>query len=491
MVYGKPEKKYSEKVRQFCMGMDFCSPAAYRYIRKVFNKHLPAPDTIRRWYTSINGEPGITADSLNILKQKAEEMAKDGKELLLAMISDETSIKRSVAWNKHDSTFSGFVSCENINARKRKEKDQLDFAKDALVYMVVGDDFKIPVAYFLLNGLEALERAALTQHVIRHVNKTGARVISLTGDGLISNIACLKHLGVNFDEKKTYFKSPTNQNDKIYAILDPPHVIKLFRGCLATHNLYFDDKPISWNYIVELHKLQMERNINLGNKLTNLHINYTTKPMNVRLAAETISRSVADGIDQLREDKYVQFQNSEETIKFIQFVKNSFDICNVKASSKHHMNSEYTDLVYKRPICESTANDLFTYFHYVKSYFESVQVDEVYKNKKKKSIRITRKLAIQSSSFTPFLGTVCNLTSFEGLYNDYVLNGPLQALHTFQFSQDHLETWFSCVRSGLGMRIYISFHSLHFLYISFHSLQFQAQTIIPQRWNFGAYIVNS
>lgn len=77
-----------------------------------------------------------------------------------------------------------------------EKKDHLDIAKDVLVYMVVGENFKLPVAYFLLNGLEALERAALTQEVIRHVNETGAKVISLTGDGLIANIACLKHLGV-------------------------------------------------------------------------------------------------------------------------------------------------------------------------------------------------------------------------------------------------------------------------------------------------------
>lgn len=439
------------------MGIDYCSPAAYRYVRKVFHNHLPAPHTMRRWYKSINGEPGITAEALSILKQKAEEMAKEGKQLFLAMTQDETSMKKSGAWNEYDSTFSGFVSCENTNGKKRtqKKKSHLDIAKDVLVYMVVGENFKLSVAYFLLNGLEALERAALTQEVIRHVNDTGAKVISLTGDGLIANIACLKHLGVNFDEMKTYFKSPTNQNDKIYAFLDPPHVLKLFRGCLANHNLYFDDKPICWNYIVELHKMQMDRNINLGNKLSNQHIDYKTKAMNVRLAAQTMSRSVTDGIDQLREDNYDQFQDSEETTKFIKFVRDTFEICNVKASSVDDMNSEYSKYpVYKRPICGSTVEELFTYFQEAKAYFKSIEIDEIRVNQSTKKTTIKRKLAIKSSSFTPFLGTICNLTSLEGLYNDYVLNGPLQALYTFQFSQDHLETWFSCVRRGLGMQIF-------------------------------------
>lgn len=442
------------------MGIDYCSPAAYRYIRKVFDNHLPAPDTIRRWYKSINGEPGITAESLEILKQKAEEMAKDGKELLLAMVNDETSMKKSADWNEYNSKFYGFVSCENTNGKKQKKGIKkkgypLDIAKDVLVYMVVGDNFKIPVAYFLLNGLEALERAALTQEVIRQVNQTGAIVISLTGDGLIANIACLKHLGVNFAEGKTYFKSPTNPNHKIYALIDPPHVLKLYRGCLATHDLYFDDNPICWNYIVELHEMQMKRNINLGNKLSSQHINYKTKAMNVRLAAQTCSRSVTDAIDQLREDKYVEFLDSEETTKFIKFVRNTFDICNVKAISMDHMNSDYSGYpIYKRPLCESTVEELFSYFQEAKAYFRSVQIDEIHENRKTKTKTIKRKLAIESPSFTPFLGTVCNLTSFEGLYNDYVRNGPLSLLYTFKFSQDHLETWFSCVRRGLGMQIF-------------------------------------
>lgn len=440
--------KYSEKIRQFCMGIEYCSPAAYRYVRKVFHNHLPAPETMRRWYKSINGDPGITTESLNILQQKAEAMAKDGKKLLLALMCDEVAIKKSVEWNESESKFSGFASCENRCKNRNEKEDHLDIAKDVLVYMVVGADFKIPVAYFPLCGLRSLERAALTQDVIRHVNETGARVISLTGDGLISNIAVIKHLGVKFDEDKTYFKSPTNPEDKIYAILDPPHMLKLFRGCLAKHILYSDDKPIRWDYIVELHKMQMKKNINLGNKLSNQHINYGTRPMNVRLAAETMSRSVTYGIDHFREDNYEQFRDSEKTTEFIKNVKNTFDICNVRASqigNTDHMNS-----FHKRPICVSTAEDLLEYFHEAIAYFKSIQIDEVYENKKNNIKRYTRKLAIQSKSFTPFFGTVCNLFSFEGLYKDHVLNGQLEALYTFQFSQDHLETWFSCVRRGLG-----------------------------------------
>lgn len=42
------------------------------------------------------------------------------------------------------------------------------------------------------------------------------------------------------------------------------------------------------------------------------------------------------------------------------------------------------------------------------------------------------------------------MASTIGLYNDLVRNGPLDRFHTFQYSQDHLETFFSLMRSAQG-----------------------------------------
>lgn len=446
MKRGKSDKKYSGVIRQFCMALDFCRPAAYKYLRKVFHNHLPSPVTIRRWYRSVNGEPGITTESLQILSEKAAEHKENGRELLLALISDEVAIKKCIEWKSDQSNFSGFVSCENTNTNKtRKKKTRsdggIDVANDALVFMVVGDDFKIPVAYYLLCGLDALDRAALSQDVIRQINETGARVTSFTADGLISNITMFKHLGVNFEIGETFFKSPTNSNDKIYVFLDPPHMLKLSRGCFAKHNLYHEGNRISWNFVTELHKMQTNRNFNLGNKLTNDHINYHTRPMNVRIANETMSNSVANCIDQLREDGYENFQESDETSKFIRHVNNVMDIGNVKQNLAAYSG-------YKRPICESTAHELFDYFKEAKQYFKSLEIDVI--SQTKNGTKTTRKSVLKTKSSTPFFGMIINLTSLEGLYNDLVLGGLISALYFFKMSQDHLETWFSCLRSGLG-----------------------------------------
>lgn len=446
---GRSEKKYSENIRQFCIALSYYSPNAYRHVRSVFQNHLPDPRTMRMWMSSIDSSPGITAQSLITLEQKAKEYKANGKKLFIALMADEMSIRKQVAWHEKIGKFSGFVTCRDNEHENQNE--ELPIAKNALVFMAVGDEFKITVAYFLLTGLNTLGRAALTQLVIESVNATGVQVITFTQDGLRANVSVMKELGVDFVNNKPYFSSPTNPADKIYCIWDPPHMLKLFRGCLKHHQLYYDDKPIHWNFIKNLHEMQKQRNINLGNKLTDKHLNFHVMPMNVRMACETMSNSVADGIDQLRNDGYEEFEGSRETTELIRAVNNTFDILNFKPNMNGAGNH------FKKPLNPSTANAMFEYSARMISYFKSIEIDESStrtvkdKNgKKEKQTRTCRKLAIKSRNFMPFLGFVTNLTALEGIYKDFVLNGPLESLYTFQFFQDHLETWFSCVRRGFG-----------------------------------------
>lgn len=417
-------------------------------MRSVFRNHLPDPRTIREWLTSIDGSPGITIQSLKSLELKSKECEVNGKKLLIAMMADEMFIRKEVKWYENERRFGGFVTCRDGEVDEQGK--DLPIAKSVLVFMAVGEDFKLPIAYFYLTGLNTLGRAAITQSVIKSVNRTGARVISLTQDGLRANVSMAKELGADFTNDKPYFLSPTNPDDKIYCIWDAPHMIKLFRGCLKQHQLYYKGESMHWDFIENLHEMQKQRNINLGNKLTDKHLNFHVNAMNVRLACETMSNSVADCIDQLRKDGYEEFQSSFETTNFIRFVNNTFDIFNFKPSTSGASNH------YKKPLNPSTAKELFEYTVQARSYFKSIEIDEIIKRKVKdgkqggKEEKIVRKLATKSRKFMPFFGFVNNITALEGLYKENVLNGPLEFIHTFQLSQDHLETWFSCVRRSLG-----------------------------------------
>lgn len=448
LEYGRPDQKYSENIRQFSIALAFYSPRAYKYVRSVFQNHLPALHTIQAWLKSVNGSPGITSEAIAILEAKVKQCESEGKQLLLSMMSDEMHIKKKVGYNEENKEFTGFVSCNDNNKNNNVEYGvPLPVATNALVYMVVGDGFKLTIGYFLLSGLNAQSRAALTQLTIESVEKSGARVVSLTGDGLIANVSMVKELGADFKNDKPYFSSPIYPDQNIYVIWDPPHMLKLARGVLKSHQLYHDHIPMKWNFITSLHDIQKKRNINFGNKLTAMHCDFHVRPMNVRLAAQTMSISVADGVDLLAKESYEQFENSHKTTEYIRHVNNSFDIMHFKpdmGKAGEH---------FRKPLTTSTATEIFAYAAKVKEFFKSVEIDEVYTKTLKdgtKKIHTLRKLAIKSRKCMPFFGFVHNFTALEGLYNDFVLNGPLNEFHTFMFSQDHLETYFSSVRSRLG-----------------------------------------
>ena len=77
------------------------------------------------------------------------------------------------------------------------------------------------------------------------------------------------------------------------------------RNCLREYGVLFDSDglPIKWSFIKGLHDQQLHDNLSLANKLSARYIDLTKNEMSVKLAAETLSTSVADAIEYLREDK--------------------------------------------------------------------------------------------------------------------------------------------------------------------------------------------
>lgn len=71
------------ELRSFSLTLHFYSPTAYNYVRKTFNKCLPHPSTLRKWYSVIDGSPGITEESMNAIKMKVYEMKKKNVDLVL------------------------------------------------------------------------------------------------------------------------------------------------------------------------------------------------------------------------------------------------------------------------------------------------------------------------------------------------------------------------------------------------------------------------
>lgn len=103
---------------------------------------------------------------------------------------------------------------------------------------------------------------------------------------------------------------------------------KLLRRYFAELELHHDDHKLDWGLMIKLAEKQDSENFSLGNMLSKYHIKYQDRKMNVRLAVETFSNSVADTLEQLCEDNYEGFIGCEKTVKFLRLTNNVFDVMN-------------------------------------------------------------------------------------------------------------------------------------------------------------------
>lgn len=81
------------------------------------------------------------------------------------------------------------------------DKDDPLIAREAIVFIVSGinEKFRIPVAYHLVNSLDAVKKAELTRTVLTELAKIGVIVTSITFDGHATNKRMCKLFWANLD----------------------------------------------------------------------------------------------------------------------------------------------------------------------------------------------------------------------------------------------------------------------------------------------------
>lgn len=76
-----------------------------------------------------------------------------------------------------------------------------------------------------------------------------------------------------------------------------------------------------------MYELEREQGLRAGTKLKKRHINFHNEKINVKLAAQTLSQSVADALTYLKNTNE-DFKGAGPTAEFISFINNAFDILN-------------------------------------------------------------------------------------------------------------------------------------------------------------------
>lgn len=225
---------------------------------------------------------------------------------------------------------------EDLGHLGRTEKT----AKYSLVFMIRGLYFtwKLPIAYFLSHtGVKGETLAKLIKDVISRLQKCNVLIKCIVCDQGSGNRSAMKFLGVSHQHPHFFV-----ENTKIFGIYDTPHLIKSVRNNLLTGDFLIENNVVSFDNVRKVYEIDVKNQKSRALvKLTNTHINPNTfQKMNVKLAVQVLSHTVAAAIRTAAQTGELTGSSAETTADFIDFINNLFDCLNSRTiTSKNPYNS--------------------------------------------------------------------------------------------------------------------------------------------------------
>lgn len=101
------------------------------------------------------------------------------------------AIRKQVQWSNIENRFVGYVDHGLVIS----DPDDLPLAKEALVYLItcINERWKIPVAYFLVAGLTAMEKSEITKKVLEFIVPSGIELLHLPSMDFQRTSLCVKN----------------------------------------------------------------------------------------------------------------------------------------------------------------------------------------------------------------------------------------------------------------------------------------------------------
>lgn len=199
---------------------------------------------------------------------------------------------------------------------------------------------------------------------------------------------------------------------------------KLARNCIAGNKVLYntDKSEIKWSYFEWLETFRNERGLTLTHELNKKHMQWFRAKMNVRMAVETLSNSVADSMEFLMERGFEEFSDATATIEFVRIMNNTFDVMN----SRRMTNAN----TFKSAINPQNQKFIFEYFDKAAEYLKTI---EFMSTTTKKGVEVKElKKIISSEKKTSFKGFIINMISLKAIYEECVATGMLNCLPTYK-----------------------------------------------------------
>ena len=293
--------------------------------------------------------------------------------------------------------------------------------------------WKCPIGYFPVDKMSGKTQAQLVNIALGMAAEAGLRIWSITTDGNTVNTTMFPERGCKFTSSfatmATKFKHPT-EDYYVYAILDPCHMLKLASTSLGHRTSFVDrnNNLIIWELFQSLNTIQ-ERVYCCRQVVTKAYA-FGKHKMNVKLAAQKLSSSVANSIEFLdTTTKLGTFQDSHGAVNFVRTTECLFDILN----SRNPMVRRFKQPL--RPQSKETWHEILV-----------ATADQLLSLKTNTTVQQPLVIHPRKTFILDFV--TCIKSVIEMTHEMFtVINQPFKYFLTYKFSQDHLELLFSCIRA--------------------------------------------
>ena len=223
----------------------------------------------------------------------------------------------------------------------------------------------------------------------------------------------------NVSIQKPYFVC---NGRKVLVMYDPPHLLKNIRNNLIKSNYKYDDVEVKWEYVLDFYNKDKDMSIRMAPKLTQKHVALPPfTAMRVNIAAQTLSHSVAAGIQTLCALNYLP-EDASATAEFIETMDQLFNTFNSASTKSTHK--------FKHALSNSSGH---------LSFLDSC-------------LRFLSKLKTNNGASIPcIVGWQISIWCLKHLWKDLQKNG-FKFLLTNRLNQDCLENLFSIIRGKGGHR---------------------------------------
>ena len=422
--------RYTDEIKKFALTVHFYSPRAYQYLRPILS--LPHPRSLCEWTSTVACEPGFFKDAFEHIKGLVKINPENAD---CSLVCDGMAIRNNIIYNKKTGQYIGFIDYGGNIVIDDEDTE----AKEALVFMLVSlrKSWKYPVGYVLIDKINAINLNSLLSEALQRGLEHSLKIRNVTMDGTSTNFSAMRMFGCQLGKSLELIDgqfSFEGYGYPLYFTPDPAHMLKLGRNALGELKVLVDasGNKIEWKFIENLHEIQVQEGLKLGgNKLSRQHIAYHKNKMKVRLAAQTLSNSVATAIEFIESTgQYPAFVGSAATVVFIRKIDRLFDLLNLRSpmGKGYKAPMKLSNIALTDHIINSTANYL------------AGLTDEMG----------TPMLRHRRKTFVLGLITVARSVQKISKYLFEMKESPFDYFLTYKISQDHIELLFNCLRGKLG-----------------------------------------